>query len=292
MSSIVLPNVKSELLEIRAKIDALLEQVGASAGEIASAAPSKGGKKSAAEKKPKRANQGTAWAAYCSQLIKTQEAAYKAFQEELKQKGGDDKKACVGPMPKFASHWRAEHEEEYAAFKAEWRAAHPPLSSKASVASDAESVAEGEASEGSEKKKRGPKKLADMTPEEKAKHDAGVAARKAKKAAEKAAGGEEEVPLAPAAAPAKPAVAPAKPAAPVAEEEAEEETEEEADAELLPFKLDTVKYLRLGTQGENGTITWLMGDLWENNKGSKGDYKGCLLADGTIDYDAVEPELN
>ena len=288
MSSIVLPNVKSELLEIRAKIDALLEQVGASAGEIASAAPSKGGKKSAAEKKPKRASQGTAWAAYSSQLIKTQEVAYKAFQEQLKQAGGDDKRALVGVMPKFAKHWRAEHEEEYAAFEAEWRAAHPPLSSKASVASDdAESVAEGEASEGSEKKKRGPKKLADMTPEEKAKHDAGVAARKAKKAAEKAAGGEEEVPLAPAAAPAKPAAAPA---APVVAEEAEEA--EEGDAELLPFKLDTVKYLRLGTQGENGTISWLMGDLWENNKGSKGEYKGCLLADGTIDYDAVEPELN
>lgn len=279
--------MKTELLEIRAKIDALLEQAGASAGEIAS--PAKGGKKSSGEKKPKRASQGTAWAAYSSQLIKTQEAAYKAFQEELKQKGGDDKKALVGVMPKFAKHWRAEHEEEYAAFEAEWRAAHPPLSSKASVASDdAASVAEGEASDGGEKKKRGPKKLADMTPEERAKHDAGVAARKAKKAAEKAAGGEEEVPLAPVAV----AVAAPTKSKPVAEPVAEEKAEEEGEAELLPFKLDGNKYLRLGTQGDDGTISWLMGDLWVNNKGAKGEYRGCLLEDGTIDNDAVEPELD
>jgi len=76
-------------------------------------------------------------------------------------------------------------------------------------------------------------------------------------------------------------------AAPEPEAEAAEEDE---GVELLPFTLEKVKYLRLGTQASNGTITWAQGDLWEKKKdGQKGDYKGCLLEDGTIDYDAEEP---
>jgi hypothetical protein len=151
-------------------------------------------------------------------------------------------------------------------------------------------------------KKRGPKKLADMTPEERAKHDAGVAERKAKKnagaaaleAAAKAAapilpsikatplmvGGGATPTLAAMAAMATPVLV----ATPVPEED-----EDEDAIELKIFQVDGQKYLRPWSSSAND---WATGDLWyTNKKGEKAAYWGELMEDGSVNADAEEPPL-
>lgn len=175
---------------------------------------------------------------------------------------------------------------EYDAFIADWKAAHPngsaAPSSAASVADD-ESVAESDSSS----KKRGPKKLADMTPEELAAHKAKVAARKTAKTAAKDAEAEIVAPAAPVAVADVPVVvaAPVIVPAPVAEED-------EEGAELLPFTFERRKCVRYGTMSGN-TIEWATGDIWESKKGAKGTYLGCLSDDETtLDTEADEPEFD
>lgn len=76
--------------------------------------------------------------------------------------------ALVGAHIPFASFWRKEHPEQYSAFKAEWELTNSPV--------EMDSV------EVKPRKRRGPKKLTDMTPEELAIHKAKRAERKGKRA--------------------------------------------------------------------------------------------------------------
>lgn len=56
----------------------------------------------------------------------------------------------------------------------------------------------------------------------------------------------------------------------------------------IPFTIGMTKYLRMGKKDSSGMITWLSGDLWENNRGSKGDYVGRLLKNGTINTEPLK----
>jgi len=96
----------------------------------------------------------------------------------------------------FVANYKKEHEEDFASFKAQWDIEHPteapvkakkvsPKDTKAKksdvapvpVQEEVEVIVEPV----TEKKKRGPKKLAEMTPEELAIHNARKAERKVKK---------------------------------------------------------------------------------------------------------------
>ena len=59
--------------------------------------------------------------------------------------------------------------------------------------------------------------------------------------------------------------------------------------ELLPFTIGDKTYLRLGTRRENGNHLWTSGHLWMSKKGAKGGHYGELREDGTINMDADEP---
>jgi hypothetical protein len=173
------------------------------------------------------------------------------------------------------------------------------------------------ASGGSEKvasgKRRGPKMLAEMTPEERAAHDAAVQKRREAKNAPAAAEEKEAKAAAPVvvaapvavpapaplplkAAPVKPVAAPVPAPAPkpVAAPVAEEEEVEEEGVEQRIFTLDGQKYIRLWDSSAND---WATGDLWAvkaNGSGSpqRDYYCGELMEDGSINTDAEEPELD
>ena len=145
-------------------------------------------------------------------------------------------------------------------------------------------------------KRRGPKKLTDMTPEERAAHDAKVAERKAAKAAgasalEVAAKAAVPLPtaaLAPVPVVAAPAPAPVAMAAPEPEAEAEAEDEEDS-VELKIFVVDGQKYMR---PWSSAAKDWATNDLWyTNKKGEKAAYWGELMDDGSVNADAEEPEF-
>jgi len=76
--------------------------------------------------------------------------------------------ALVGAHIPFASFWRKEHPEQYSAFKAEWE-----LTNSSPVTMESVDV--------KPTKRRGPKKLADMTSEERGVHEARKAERKGKR---------------------------------------------------------------------------------------------------------------
>ena len=92
------------------------------------------------------------------------------------------KEALVGAHLAFVKFWMQEHPEQYTTFKADWERKNPKAAAKV-----VEAVAPVEAVEAvapvevKPTKKRGPKKLAEMTPEELAIHEARKAERKAKK---------------------------------------------------------------------------------------------------------------
>jgi hypothetical protein len=278
-----------KLLEMRTAVDAEIMARSGGSGSGSGAA-----KKA---KKPKRASQGSAWADFTQMIVKEKADEYTAFKEASDTK--------LGVAPRFVAAYRKAHEAEWEAFQTTWNAEHPKAA-KGSVASAAEESASADegsvASGGSEKagsgKRRGPKKLADMTPEERAAHDAAVQKRREAKKAPSAAAEEEAKAAAPVvvAAPApKPVAAPAPApaplplkAAPVAEE-AEEEAEEEG-VEQRTFTLDGQKYIRLW---DSGAEDWATGDLWAVKANGERDYYcGELMEDGSINTDAEEPELD
>lgn len=117
-----------------------------------------------------------------------------------------------------------------------------------------------------------------MTPEELAAHKAKVEARKTPKTSDA-----EKVAIASAVGslPSAPAPVAAPPAAAAASDDSDE-------VEFKSFELDGQKYQRLASSSG-----WASGDLWYTKKdGSRGDYLGELLEDGSINGDAKEPELN
>lgn len=337
MSSITIPSNPALLHKIIALCQAEL----AGQGEIVpiKAIKTKKMPKEKGEKKPKGTGAGTAYAAWTAEMMaKTwpaEKEAYTAARVAAAEAGEllytGDEKACKDGKhaagdafsveeAKQGVHlaWMSAHKKanaaDYDAFVAAWKEAHPKdASGAASVASGAASVADGEESvAGSEKaeKKVGRKKLVDMTPAEKAKHDAGVAARKEAKAAkalaeEKAA--TEIVPAAPK--PEEPAPAPkaeepaaapkaAAPkaeekaaAAPKAEEKAAEPEAEDEEEQPTPrvFKFNSVKYFRYGTETDEAKIQWFSADLWTWTAKGRGSYVGCI-EDGVLNCDADEPE--
>ena len=269
----------TQLLAARSQIDADIAMK--TGGAVAGTSLTKSGKP---RKTPKNAGKPTAYGDFSSKIQKEHAEEIKAFKA-----ANPDIKS---PHFSYVGNYKKEHDDEYKAFLAEWEALHPK---------DAESAADEDAEEKSEtssqKKRRGPKKLSEMTPEERVKHDEAVAARKAKKeaAATEAPHAEPAAPVEGASA--KPAKKTVKKAAkkevaivtPVAVI-TEVEAEAEEDPELLPFKHKGKNYLRLGAKREDGKHLWTSGNLWESKKGAKGAYVGSLQADGTIDEDEeLEP---
>ena len=201
MSTITSGKSVKEMLAMRTEIDAAIIALG-------------GGKtKKASVKRP---GTGGAWSAFSKKIIAENAEEVAAYKLEHPYDKAD--RTTAGAHLKWAGIYKAENEAEWLAFKAEWDLAHPKTAKSVASAGSAESATSEaeEAEESSEEaapsvvsaasatsstgKKRGPKKLADMTPEQRAKHDAGVAARKAKREAEKAAGeaaGKEESVAAP-----------------------------------------------------------------------------------------------
>lgn len=278
-----------KLLEMRTAVDA--EIMARSGGAVPGAA-----KKA---KKPKRVSQGSAWADFTQMIVKEKADEYTAFKEASESK--------LGVAPRFVAAYRKAHEAEWEAFQTTWNTEHPKAA-KGSVASAAEesasadegSVASGASEKVASGKRRGPKKLADMTPEERTAHDAAVQKRREAKKAPAAAEEQEAKAAAPVVAVAAPAPKPApKPlplkavaapvpapvAAPVPVEEAEEE-----GVEQRTFTLDGQKYIRLWDSGAND---WATGDLWAVKANGERDYYcGELMEDGSINTDAEEPELD
>ena len=285
----------TDLLAERSRIDA---EIGVKTGGVGVVAASKGkGKK---EKKPsKRAGKATPYGDFSKKVQLEQKDAIKKFKE--------DNPEVKGAHLKFVGDYKKSHDDEYKAFEAAWKEAHPKSEAAEEESAEAEesesaSVASGEgdvAAPAPAAKKRGPKPLASMTPEERAAHDTKVAERKAKKEAEKAAGeaaGISEAPVAPAAKPTKgpkkatkaAEVAPVEVVAPAAEVAPAADGEDEE----MPFKLGAQTYVRYGHKGADGETVWASGDLWLSKKGAKGAYAGELQEDGSINADADEPELS
>jgi len=278
-----------QLLAERSKIDAAIKNLGASA---------EGSTKKEKKEKRKGGAPGpwAAWTTHCTKVAYTAEIA--AFKEAAESK--------LGAHLKWISANAGKDSAEYKAFAAQFALDHPKgsgASAKTSVVSDEEDVAScvsgsgDDAKDAAAPKKRGPKKLAEMTAEELAVHHAKVAARKAAKADAKA-------PAAPAPEEAAPVVSvpaagsllslqapPLVADAPAEEAEAAEEADEPA-AEWLQFDLDGVKYFRMGAKQADGSVDWEP-FLWRVNKktGARGYYVGALLEDGSIDADAEEPIL-
>lgn len=272
-----------KLLEMRTAVDAeiMARSGGSGSGSGAAKKP----------KKPKRVSQGSAWADFTQMIVKEKADEYTAFKEASETK--------LGVAPRFVAAYRKAHEAEWEAFQTTWNTEHPKAA-KGSVASAAEesasadegSVASGASEKVASGKRRGPKKLADMTPEERTAHDAAVQKRREAKKAPAAAEEQEAKAAAPVVAapapkplPLKAVPAPAPKPAPVAVEEAEEE-----GVEQRTFTLDGQKYIRLWDSGAND---WATGDLWALKANGERDYYcGELMEDGSINTDAEEPELD
>lgn len=262
----------AQLLAARSQIDEIIGSLGAAAG------------KQQKSKKPKRVGSSGPWADWTKKIMTDNAKEITAYKEAA------DKKA--GAHLKWISENKGKTSAEWLAYKIEWAAAHPKdAKSVASVeGSDAESV-EAAPAAAAEKKKRGPKKLADMNAEERAAHDAKVAERKAKKAE----GGAEEkkaksaVPIAPSAVVFETVAAPVV-AAPAPVEEAAESQAEEDEIEMKHFLLDGKKYVRPWSVSVND---WATNDLWYTKKtGERGAYWGELMEDGSVNADAEEPQFD
>jgi hypothetical protein len=242
----------------------------ASAASVAAKAPKapKVSKEATGEAKAKRAP--GAWAAWTKHTPLAHAKEYAEFKASAVEKQG------IAPL--FCTKWRAEHPEEYAAFELAHKAS---ASAEPSVASPAASVASPAASAPSPAKEK--RKWS-----EEAKANA-AAKRAAKKAASSVASVVAEVAAVAASAPAPlPAPAPAPPAPSAAANPFDDE-EDDAEVELLPFKIGGRTYLRPGSSVAGSAPIWATGDLWESNKGLRGDWAGALQEDGSIDMDAEEP---
>lgn len=254
----------TQLLAARSQIDADIAMK--TGGAVAGTSVTKTGK---IRKTPKNAGKPTAYGDFSSKIQKEHAEEIKAFKAANPE--------IKGAHFSYVGTYKKEHEDEYKAFLAEWEAAHPK------DAESAEEEKDEEKSQTSSQKRRGPKKLTEMTPEELAKHKEAVAARKAKKEATVSSESVSD------AAPVKKAKKVAKKEAAIVTPVAVVATEDE-DPELLPFKHKGKNYLRLGTKREDGNHLWTSGNIWESKKGAKGAYVGCLQADGTIDPDEeLEP---
>lgn len=284
------------LLASRTRID---EVIMARSAGVAPAPAAAGKKGKDGKEKVKRKGSPGAWSDWTKKVMIDCDAEIKAFKEAAEQK--------CGAHLKWISANKGKTSPEWLSFKAEWDASHPKEAKGAKEASDAEEAEESDSSPAAavgggsvaavpvaaavaaEKvaKRRGPKKLTDMTPEEKAKHDAKVAERKAAKAAGASAleeAAKAAVPVPTAALVAAPVVA-----APVVAAPAPEAEDEEDSVELKIFVVDGQKYMR---PWSSAAKDWATADLWyTNKKGEKAAYWGELMDDGSVNADAEEPEF-
>ena len=264
--------------EVLLALQALLSKELASRG-VSSAAPAKDAKapkakeatgeakakEATGEAKVKRAP--GAWAAWTKHAPLAHAEEYAAFKKAAVAKQG------IAPL--FCTQWRKDHPEEYILFEA------------AHKASAAEPVASAEPSPAS-----APSPAAASPAKEKRKWSEEAKANAAAKRLEKKVGASvsfavaESVAIA-ASAPAPLPVAPPKAPVPAANPF----DEDDAEVELLPFKIGGRTYLRPGSVCEGVDAVWATGDLWESNKGLRGDWAGCLQEDGSIDMDAEEPDF-
>jgi hypothetical protein len=188
-----------------------------------------------------------------------------------------------GIAPLFCTQWRKDHAEEYAAFELAHKASPSAEPSVPSVAEPSPSVAAPSPAAPSPAKEK--RKWS-----EEAKANA-AAKRAAKKAGASVASVVAEVAAVAASAPAPlPAPAPAPPAPSAAVNPFDDE-EDDAEVELLPFKIGGRTYLRPGSSVAGSAPIWATGDLWESNKGLRGEWAGALQEDGSIDMDAEEPDF-
>jgi hypothetical protein len=290
MATINIPT--AEILEIKTQIAALMARLetltGGAGAPLAEAvksgkAPKKsksaGAAAAAAPEKKKRQSGPTAWSDFTAKILAEHAAEKEAFVAAAEKKSG--------AHLTWLSNYKAAHADEWEAFQKAWvRPARSAAASEAGSDSEGEEgqLAAAEAAPAPEKKKRV------LSEEQKAKMQAGrQAAAAAKKAAaapaaaSNAVGGGPAVEL-PAAAAAEPESEP--------ESEDEEEGEDE-EMELLPFQLGQFRYLRPGVRLPNGQIRWTRNSLWENNKGTRGDWVGELdPVHQDIDASAEEPELD
>jgi hypothetical protein len=241
--------------------------------------------------KPKAKRQSGSWCAWTTKC----QVDYKTEIDEFK-------KTCENKCGAHFTWISANYgntSTEYLAFKAEFDLAHPKGSeaseagdSEASEAEAGEQVAVAAVAAPAAAKKRGPKNLVDRTPEQRAKHEAGVAERKAKKAANKVVDAMiANAPLQVAPVPLPLMVGGGSSAVPEpVTTAAAEDSEEEADVELKPFSMDGQNYIRLWSNSAND---WATNDLWyTNKKGEKSAYWGELMEDGSVNSDAEEPTFN
>lgn len=284
---------------LRSQLDAMIAAAQADgSGAKAMALPKAGKAKAAkADKKPRaNAGQGTAWSAFSSKIqkehkdeidiVKAEAAVRRKAAKEAGQEAPEDTK---GPHLHWCSTYKEAHQEEWVAFKTAWEAEHPKGSRATSQAGSDEESAAGDSADGAEPKpkKRGAKKMADMTPEEKAAAQAKRAANKAAKKAKKTEADDVEaenfsmssMPSAAVGGAGPPAAARAPPAEEAEEAEAEDEIEledEEPLDKLIPFTFKGTKYLRFGHLDEDGEgVWWEGGDIWlQKADGSKGAYVG------------------
>ena len=282
----------AQLLASRTAID---EAIMARSGGVAATTSAAGGKAAKVKAvKVKRKGVAGAWSDWTKKVMTENDAEIKAFKEAAEKK--------CGAHLKWISANKGKESAEWLAFKADWDASHPKGAKGAKEVSEDEESEEAEAEEAeaagfvaAEKapKRRGPKRLADMTPEEKAKHDAGVAERKAKKSAGAMALEAEakaSVSIQPLAVEAQVPNLVVAPVTEVTEVNVGMNDEEEDGIELKIFTLDGQKYMR---PWSSGAKDWATGDLWyTNKKGEKSHYLGELMDDGSINCDADEPELN
>ena len=274
----------AQLLATRTSIDEAIMSLSGGSSRMPAAKAEKA-------KRVKRQGGPSAWGDWTKKMTAEHDAEIKAYKEANPNQLAHHLKWISANMGKTSQEWLS--------FKAEWDAAHPKPVKGAKSDSDASEASDGEAEQGEvaapspvaapASKKRGPKKLADMTPEERAKHDAGVAERKAKKAAgatalEAAAKANLPIMIGGGSVATPAAAAVAMPASPVAAEE------DEDGIELRIIKIDGQNYMRPWSSSAND---WATTDLWyTNKKGEKAAYWGELMEDGSVNADAEEPTFD
>jgi len=191
----------------------------------------------------------------------------------------------------FAANYKKEHAEEFAAFEAAWKEAHPKDADAGSVSSKPTGSTDGNSDAEASPVKEKPKRV--ISDEQKAKMKAGREAAAAKKKAEASVPSEKapEAPEAPVTTQKKP-VKTAKKASPaeITVPVVAPITEANAIAsELIPFAFNGNTYLRMGVKLANGEARFTSAHLWMSKRGAKGPHYGEIREDGTIDMEAEEP---
>ena len=293
----IIPNTLPELQAIRMEVEGRIAALIGSSGAIVAYAK---GKKPKASKEPKakRETGPSAWGDWSKKVWAEQKSEIEVYKGSIDVKQGAHLKwLAIGKDGEKGGPGSERFGKESSAwldFKAEWDVAHPKdqkVSAPATVGSDT-TDGEGEVTKEAPKKRRGPKKISEMTPEELETRAIKKALKGAKKSKEEEEG-RAEIPVGN---PLTPTLAPhiggGGSTTPVVA--ASEVVEEEEEVELIVYIIDGTRYVRPGNKAEDGTITWATGDLWFFKKTAvlnKGDYVGCVDEHGIIDSNAEEPPL-